>query len=134
MPTNHTPQFNPNIHSQITADPLLSLLGNLREVLDSEEQALASGRTDSLETYAREKLRILVNLNRITSEETSSTMLEHARTELQETRRRLDDNMRTLKFRIGAIGEIADTIESAVREADSDGTYEVGTTRNGRSK
>ena len=120
-------------NSQIMASPLRSLLGELRQILDNEETELASGRTDSLEIFAREKLRVLVSLNRITNDNTPAAIPEEAQMELQETRQRLDENMQTLKFRMSAIGEIANTIETAIKDADSDGTYEAGSFRNGAS-
>ena len=101
------------------------LLGNLKQVIEAEQQQLNAGSMDALETFAREKLQILMQLNRFSQAETNHEALNSNKDALEQMRSMLDQNMKALKFRMQAIGEIAETIEAASREAQSDGTYEV---------
>ena len=122
-PINTDPKMIGNTAAMHTLiEPLLS---NLKQVIEAEEQQLNSGSMDALETFAREKLQILMQLNRFSQAQPNHDALNKNKHALEQMRSMLDQNMRALKFRMQAIGEIAETIEAASREAQSDGTYEV---------
>ena len=113
------------IESNSQPNVLDSILSELHNVLGSEKVHLNSGRMDLLESFAREKLQILANLDRFSRNNQNSSEFRNNRTKIEHAGKLLQENLEILKLRINAIGEITKTIEDAVTEAESDGTYEV---------
>lgn len=108
---------------------LQPLLDELLDLLEQEREHLNSGKIDMLELFAKKKMQSLAQLNLfIRKGNTRYTTRLYAR-ELRKIDELLKDNVKKLQFRIKAIGEIAETIENAVSEADSDGTYQAGNYR-----
>jgi flagellar biosynthesis/type III secretory pathway chaperone len=108
---------------------LQPLLDGLLDLLEQEREHLNSGKIDKLELFAKKKMQSLAQLNLfIRKGNTRYTTRLYSR-ELRKIDELLTENVRKLQFRIKAIGEIAETIESAVSEADSDGTYQAGNYR-----
>lgn len=110
---------------------LREILAGLHAVLDNERNHLNSGRMDLLEQFAREKLQFLANLNRITLSKYREEEVRNCQREMEKVNSFLKENLAILKFRMDAISEISKTIKDAVVDAESDGTYEAGNTRNG---
>lgn len=102
-------------------------LGNsvcrLLEVIEAENSALRELRMISHAGFTERKthaLRELLAARRLLS---GKELPEAGRTDLGKLGLALDENARLLKRHITAVGEISDIIVSALREADSDGTY-----------
>ncbi len=102
---------------------LRETIANLRVVLDNERAHLGSNRKDLLESFAREKLQIFANLDRVSRDQNMTDNLQFSQQEIAQLNKALKENIAALKFRMDAIGEIATTIKDAVVEAESDGTY-----------
>lgn len=103
-----------------------SLLQNLMELLKNEQEHLNSGKMDMFEDFAKKKMQALVQLNMLTKKGNVSNLAHTYERELRQIDSLLKDNVKKLDFRMKAIGEITDTIESAVSQAESDGTYQPG--------
>jgi len=100
-------------------------LSSLRSVLENENLYLNSNRTLLLESFAREKLQLLANLDRILRAENTAATIEICKKEIGEISAALNANASALKFRMEAIDEISATIKGAMMDAESDGTYEA---------
>jgi flagellar biosynthesis/type III secretory pathway chaperone len=116
-------------HDQIRQDRLRLILNNLLQVLEKESAQLESGREDFFEAMAREKLKIFADLDRYMRENATLEFSDENKLLLKNSKARMKQNMSSLEFRMNAIGEIARTIEDAVMEAESDGTYRAGGSR-----
>ena len=119
------------VHSTGASGMLEPLIKHLFQLLENENTHLKSGGIEMLETFAREKMQILMQLNHLARDDNFAHLGKEHKLQLQEARKLLDTNMQKLKFRMRAIGEITQTIENAAAEADSDGTYIVGNMRKG---
>lgn len=141
----HTARRPESVPSSPLADPqmvsaspeppgrLVRTVAKLREIVDSEIAHLKFGRVDLLEKFAKEKMSVLGELNAAMAERPVGEVAADNRDSLREIERLLSESARALKLRMDAINEITDTIESAIHEAESDGTYEAGpVVRNGR--
>lgn len=129
-------QYNSSLQSdeanQLPRKPLPmsymeSLLQNLIELLKREQEQLTSGNVSQLQETAKKKMQALVQLNTLTEKGNVHNLARTYERELRQLDELLKDNVKKLNFRMKAIVEITDTIESAVSHAESDGTYEAGT-------
>ncbi|MCG6859109.1 MAG: hypothetical protein LJE67_13710 [Salaquimonas sp.] len=99
------------------------VLDGLIAVLDQERAALGDMARTQFGDFTRQKLQLLVQLNRAVQ---SPTLLPASIEEkLRRARRMLDDNAAVLKRRMDAIREVAALISKEIRDAESDGTYSV---------
>lgn len=101
------------------------VLNGLMVVLDSEKQALEDKAPVDFAGFTRQKLQLLMQLDRLAAAKGPAAMPAATGQKLVETRRKLDENARILKHRMEAIREIADLISEEIRDADSDGTYSI---------
>ena len=108
---------------------LANMLQKLNQTLQNEMTYLESGRQEKLEKFAKEKMQLFSQLNTIRNANTSYELTDMNKTTLEKLDSLLQLNMEKLQFRIRAIDEIANTIEAAVRDGESDGTYEAGNFR-----
>ncbi|MCP4073342.1 MAG: hypothetical protein GY742_16630 [Hyphomicrobiales bacterium] len=101
------------------------VLRDLRHLLEREKSHLMQGGVDKLESFAREKMQMFANLNHLAkSIETTGASVEN-RSEVINVNSMLNDNLSALKSRMDAISEITKTIEDAINESESDGTYDA---------
>lgn len=104
---------------------LQSILGELKEVLLKETEIIDSGNTVLLTRSARDKIRILSELESYLSNGQNPIDAENSQDELLETRNLLKANLDKLQLRVNAIGEITKTIEDGILDSESDGTYDI---------
>ncbi len=101
-------------------------LQNLKDILMEEREHLSTGKMDRLESFARKKMQALAQINMFVSNDSSHELAKANEEELRAIDGLLRENMKKLNFRIAAIGEITETIRTAVKDAESDGTYQPG--------
>ena len=111
------------------ANNLQSILGELKEVLLKETKIIDSGNTLLLTRSARDKIRILSDLENYQTNGHNPNENKFSQIELTETRKLLKANLDKLKLRVNAIGEITKTIEDGIIESESDGTYDIKSIR-----
>ena len=102
------------------------VLKNLIELIRQETVSLEKGTQEPLQELGRKKLRLLTQLQQLSSRVRLEDISMVNRYEINKLKQFLTDNVQKLDLRIKAINELAETIESAVRENESDGTYEAG--------
>jgi hypothetical protein len=98
-------------------------LYRLEKALDEENAALAAFDSRNLAEYSRIKTQSLLELDRsasVLSAEQSAPELAHV---LENLRQKLELNRWLLLLHLEAAREITTVITSAIRDAESDGTY-----------
>ncbi len=125
MNRSTTPETGDHINK---ASPVGDVLSKLEILLQEERACLDAGSMEKLESFANRKMQLLVQLKRLSSDPHRTNQIRDNKNDLSRVREMVSENMRKLAFRIKAIGEIAETIETAFRDADSDGTYQIGNT------
>lgn len=106
-----------------------TILQGLLEVLQQEQDHLESGKTDMPAAFAKKKMQCFVQMNSLMKRGNTAHLARIYQLELRKVDLLLKENAKKLEFRMKAISEITDTIESAVANAESDGTYEAGNIR-----
>lgn len=101
------------------------VLDGLIAVLDQERTALKDAERTQFGDLTRQKLQLLVQLNRAVQTPGTAVLPQAIEEKLRRARRMLDENAAMLKRRMDAIREIAALISKEIRDAESDGTYSV---------
>ena len=101
-------------------------LTRLKELLESELLDLENGNLEAIAEKAKQKLQLLAQLSRIARTRHTQGQGEVHREQLEELQTLIETNMKRLKVRMNAVSEVVETIETAARDADSDGTYLPG--------
>jgi len=101
------------------------VLQDLKDLLQREKSHLLQGGVDKLESFAREKMQMFVSLNHLAKTIGTVHQTEANRIEVVNVNEMLNENLSTLKFRMEAISEITQTIEEAINDSESDGTYDA---------
>lgn len=101
------------------------VLQDLKQLLEREKSHLSQGGVDNLESFAREKMQMFVSLNHLAKSIDTIDRTEENRIEVVNVNEMLNENLNTLKFRMDAISEITQTIEDAINDSESDGTYDA---------
>lgn len=105
---------------------LPAIVADLGRLLEREKQELQAGRYDQLAGFAAEKHHLLAQMSQAVQRNSGGSLDAEQGRMVAGMREMLAGNMAMLKYRIDAINELADTIEQATREAESDGTYGAG--------
>lgn len=99
------------------------IIMRLTAVIQEENRILAEDREKSLESLIQKKSQLLLELLRI-----QKTLGDMPRTDLkgqlESLRAVMEANQRLLSIHLSAAREISETILEALRQNDSDGTYE----------
>jgi hypothetical protein len=98
----------------------------LLQLLERENTALRTRQPVDMDDLCNRKNQALLELSRIGRRVESDAVDDHLRAILAELRRRLDENQSVLKLHLQAVGEVADILATAIRDAESDGTYSTG--------
>ena len=101
------------------------VLQDLKQLLEREKSHLLQGGVDNLESFAREKMQMFVSLNHLAKSIDNIDQTEENRIEVVNVNEMLNENLNTLKIRMAAISEITQTIEDAIKDSESDGTYDA---------
>jgi flagellar biosynthesis/type III secretory pathway chaperone len=96
----------------------------LTAVIEEENRVLTEDREKSLQSLIHKKSQLLLELLRIqkTLGEPSGADVKH---QLEALRWIMDANQRLLSIHLSAAREISETILEAMRQNESDGTYEA---------
>ena|SRR5690625_1229123 len=106
---------------------LRDIATRLTELLEDEIAALRAHRTLDLNDISDRKNQMLLELSRISGSLDDNAADPSLRPVLDRLRERLDENLSMLELNIGAVRDVADILTSAIREAESDGTYSTPT-------
>lgn len=109
--------------------PIMPFLADLDLTLAHEREDLQAGRFDRLPQFAAEKMRALEQINLQRTRSGNQPLPSHLQNELADLKEKLEANKRELDVRIRAINEMTDTIQAAIDESESDGTYQAGSFR-----
>ena len=110
-------EFNAVVHG---------LLLRLERVLETENGGLKSGQQEMLSETASKKMRLLSQLESACTKEFSGKISAVNKSAILALKKSISTNMQKLDLRIRAINQLATTIQKAVREEESDGTYIAG--------
>ena len=113
-------QTHPN-----SLESLQVAISSLMRLLSEEEAELQSGNLRFLEKFAREKMQLLRQLSHLSEPNQTNWLQSAAAVEINRLKQMLDNNARLLTVKMDAINEVAESINSATRNAESDGTYVV---------
>jgi flagellar biosynthesis/type III secretory pathway chaperone len=99
-------------------------LVRLEEIIDQETSALRSRKSIDLKEYNDRKSQALLDLTRslrsLPTGEANATLTSR----ISSLQSKLAINRAVLKMHLEAVREISTTLSDAIREADSDGTYD----------
>jgi hypothetical protein len=95
-------------------------VARLRSVLEAETAALREGKPLDLLANSDTKARILLELTRKREPDEESLLTG---SDVQELLAVLAENAQMLERHMAAVNQVAETIASAIRAEDSDGTY-----------
>jgi hypothetical protein len=101
-------------------------VARLLQLLDRETAALRKGQPVDMDDLSNRKNQALLELSRIGRRVEPDTVDDQLRSMLAELRGKLDENQSVLKLHLQAVGEVADILATAIRDAESDGTYSTG--------
>jgi len=114
------------------AAPIIAIVRRLTEVLEQETKELKSNNHDNLSYFIDQKSRSLFDLNRaLTQHAESGRFVEGLDDELIRLRHAYESNRATLGIHLASVQEITEVIATAMRQAESDGTYSSRITRAG---
>lgn len=105
---------------------LHDLLSKLTALVEQELQELQIGRQEFLHEIANKKLRLLAQLESNWNETTETQLAPNTKVAVKKLKETLSNNLRKLELRMQAIDELSKAIQVAVREGESDGTYNAG--------
>jgi hypothetical protein len=98
----------------------------LLQLLERETTALRERQPVDLDDLCHRKNQALLELSRIGRRVDGEGVDEQLRSLLGALRERLDENKSVLALHLQAVGEVADILAAAIRDAESDGTYSTG--------
>lgn len=110
---------------------LRDIATRLTEVLEDEIAALRAHRTIDLDEISDRKNQMLLELSRTGRSLDDNGADPFPRPVLDRLRERLDENLSMLELNIAAARDVADILTSAIRAAESDGTYSTPTALRG---
>jgi hypothetical protein len=106
------------------SSPLLPILARLDEVLQEETEALRRQDTAELAQFFQRKSQGLLELANAQRSLGNAPIGEAARAALASVRRSLEVNRDVLKLHLDAASELIDVFSQAIRDSESDGTYD----------
>jgi len=126
----------PSIASAESAPPnaptgLRDIALRLIALLDQEIAALRAHQVDELDEISDRKNQMLLEISRLGRDLDDGAPDSALRPMLDQLREKLAENLSLLELNIGAVRDVADILASAIREAESDGTYSTPTARRG---
>jgi hypothetical protein len=102
---------------------LRNAAARLIQLLDRETTALRRREPVEMDELCDRKNQALLELSRIGRRLEGESLDPELRSLLVELRKKLDENRSVLKLHLQAVGEVADILATAIRDAESDGTY-----------
>ena len=111
------------IPSPVLSELTQAALFRLEKVLDQENEALAAFDSRDLGEFSRIKTQSLLELQRSTAALGQDNAPPELRQLLRTLQQKLELNRWLLQLHLDAAREVTAVITSAIREAESDGTY-----------
>lgn len=111
-------------HSPAEGSTLLPILTRLEDVLQEETAALRRQDTAELPQFFQRKSQGLLELANAQRSLGNAAISEPARTALASLRRSLEVNRDVLKLHLDAATELIEVFSQAIRDSESDGTYD----------
>ena len=105
---------------------LKQAVARLLQLLERETTALRQRQPVDMDELCHRKNQALLEISRIGRRIEGDPIDDQLRSQLAELRRQLDENQSVLKLHLQAVGEVADILAAAIRDAESDGTYSTG--------
>jgi hypothetical protein len=106
------------------------IIVRLTAVIEEENRVLTEDREKSLESLIHKKSQLLLELLRV-QKSLSDAPRSDLRRQLEGLRAVMEANQRLLSIHLSAAREISETILDALRQNESDGTYEARMAANG---
>lgn len=107
----------------VPVEPIIAIVRRLIEILDQETKQLERNEVDNLSHFIDQKSRSLLDLNRALSEQEAPADIPGLDDELVRLRQAFNSNREMLGIHMASVQEITEVIATAMRQADSDGTY-----------
>ena len=109
----------------------LPVVERLIRTVTAETEDIAAGRPAPYELFGQRKHQSLLELNRLLPALAVARGDERLRSALAELNAALESNRRALGLQLKASTAVAEIIARAIRDSQSDGTYDAGTWRRG---
>jgi len=109
--------------TQLGAKQLKMLFARIGTTIEAETRLLRSNPTADLSEANARKNRCLYELNLISRELGRFELDEGILAELQELRRKVDDNAAAIRANMSATRDVIGILGNAITRAESDGTY-----------
>jgi hypothetical protein len=110
---------------------LARLVEGLSKLLADEVAQIKADPAVDTASFADSKAVYLLELNRMMRLGQAMPLSEQSRDLILVLRERLSENQQALRIHLEASRSVAETIKRAIRQAESDGTYEYGTRAGG---
>jgi flagellar biosynthesis/type III secretory pathway chaperone len=95
----------------------------LEEVIDQESEALRTRKAVDLKGFNERKNQALLELTRLMRHVQGGAGNPQLMERMAQVRAKLEINRALLKMHLEAVREIAEALSDAIRDAESDGTY-----------
>lgn len=102
---------------------VIDTVTRLAGLLEQETAALHAQQATELGDISDRKNQMLLELSRISQGLDGAEPDPALRAALEKLRSRLDENLSTLELHITTVRDVAHILSTAIREAESDGTY-----------
>jgi flagellar biosynthesis/type III secretory pathway chaperone len=119
---NDRPGFFP-IPPTSSALQLRDVMRRLMSVLDEENALLAEARDESLDPVIQKKSQLLLELMRAEKALGAERLAPPLLLEVHALKQAMQQNQKLLSLHLTAARDISDTIVTALRQHESDGTY-----------
>ncbi|MEM7291591.1 MAG: hypothetical protein AAF412_14670 [Pseudomonadota bacterium] len=120
-----SPAQTDNKDQAIFSATLAGILKKLNLLLDQEARYLEKGEHEDLQEFARKKISLFSQLRVLNQRYAGLQLSDSNAADLKDLKQNLLNNLKMLDTRMKAIGELNKTIEAAVLNDRSDGTYSV---------
>lgn len=119
---NNATQSQPR-RAVLGTQQLKMLFARIGETIEAETRILRSNPAADLSAANARKNRCLYELNIVSREMARFELNDEIRAELQELRRKVDDNAAALRANMAATRDVIGILGDAIERDESDGTY-----------
>jgi hypothetical protein len=123
LPRPSAPTSLASARSARAAEMILPVIERLQQVLDAENEQVASRKRIDYEVFNQRKNQGLLELTRLAPLLAGTEGSQSLKAALATLREKLDANQRMLKVQLDAAQKVSDIIARAIQEGQSDGTY-----------
>jgi hypothetical protein len=108
---------------------LLAAIRRLESIVEEETNALGARKKVDFDDFSTRKSRSMLEFVRLMRARMHPGDEVEITEEIRKLRKKLEQNRAILEMHYDAVREVATIITSAIREAESDGTYSIGKAR-----